>query len=69
MKEKIEHFLNHGDHHGEICLIPGLYLSFNFDGDLVLADSRTSVILAPEESNADCIAKMVGDIGRVWGLF
>jgi hypothetical protein len=69
MKDKIEHFLNHGDHHGKLCLIPGLYLSFNFDGDLVLANDRTSAILAPEESNADSIVRMVGDIGRVWGLF
>jgi len=69
MKDKIEHFLNHGDHHGELCLIPGLYLSFNFDGDLVLADSRASVILTPKESNADSIVKMAEDVGRAWGLF
>jgi len=69
MKNKIEHFLNHGDHHGELCLIPGLYLSFNLDGNLVLADSMASVILTPKESNADSIVKMVGDIVRVWGLF
>jgi hypothetical protein len=62
MREKIEHFLNHGDHHGELCLIPGLYLSFNFDGDLVLSDSKTSAILTPEKSNADSIVKMVGVI-------
>jgi hypothetical protein len=69
MKDKIEHFLNHGDHHGELCLIPGLYLSFNFDGDLVLADDRASTILTPEESNADSIVKMVDDLGEVWELF
>jgi hypothetical protein len=69
MKDKIEHFLKHGDHHGELCLIPGLYLSFNLDGDLVLADSETSIILTPGESNVDSIVKMAEDVGRAWGLF
>lgn len=69
MKDKIEHFLKHGDHHGELCLIPGLYLSFNLDGNLVLADGQTSAILAPEESNADSIVRMVDDLGKVWELF
>ena len=69
MKDKIEHFLNHGDHHGELCLIPGLYLSFNLDGNLVLADDRASTILTPEESNAYSIVKMAEDVGKVWELF
>lgn len=69
MKEKIEQFLKHGDHHGELCLIPGLYLSFNLDGNLVLADSETSIILTPGESNADSIVKMAEDVGKVWELF
>ena len=69
MKDKIEHFLKHGDHHGELCLIPGLYLSLNLDGHLVLADDRASTILTPEEPNADSIVKMVEDVGKIWELF